>query len=391
MHEALKSLLRPAYHRLGGPHLRRALAVLTQPSAPPYLDPNQLLHDQRSAMLRDMPRPCEVLLSAGCAGRWYFDWVAQRYGDVPRHVGIEFYSPRPDDLPANVEWIANTCSDMSGVAAASCDLVFSGQNVEHLWPDEVAGFLAEAARVTRPGGWLVVDSPNRLVTAPLNWSHPEHTVELTVDEIAELLALAGFTVAKRAGLWLCRDPGTCTLLPFDPNLPAGDWTVPERILAARDRPAESFLWWVEARRNTTPPDLPAIRARIDEIFAAAWPERVQRLIVPAALQVTRSEDGDWIEVPAGHGGMVMFGPYMPLRAGSYRVGFTLAAPADARFDVVAEDGRTVLATGATGGAATASLEFSLERLHFGVQFRCTGGAGPFRLRRGVALAETLPA
>ena len=75
---------------------------------------------------------------------------------------------------------------MSEVGNASCDLVFSGQNLEHLWPDEVSGFLLEAARVLRPGGHLVVDSPNRLLTAPLNWSHPEHTIELTLAEVAKM-------------------------------------------------------------------------------------------------------------------------------------------------------------------------------------------------------------
>jgi len=71
---------------------------------------------------------------------------------------------------------------MSGVRDRTCDLVFLGQNLEHLWPEEVAGFLAEAARVTKLGGHLVVDSPNRLLPKPLNWSHPEHTVELATDE-----------------------------------------------------------------------------------------------------------------------------------------------------------------------------------------------------------------
>jgi hypothetical protein len=271
--------------------------------------------------------------------------------------------------------------------------VFSGQNIEHLWPAEVAGFLIEAARVTRPGGWLVIDSPNRLITAPLNWSHPEHTVELTPAEIEELVELAGFAVTKRTGLWLCRDAADGTILPFDPNLPSPQWSVPERILAAPDRPADSFLWWLEARRTSTPPDAAAIGARTETIFAAAWPERVQRLIARPGLHVLHQPDGDWIEVPAGFSQVVMFGPYMPLRAGDYRVVFTLAPPATgiARFDVVAaEDGSTVLATGEATTAATVALTFTLDRLLFGVQFRCiANGRQAFRLRRAVALEETV--
>jgi len=346
-------------------------------------------------MPRNAGRPVEVMLSAGCAGGWYFDWIAQRYGAVGRHIGIEFYTPRPAELPANVEWIANTCADMSDVATGSCDLVFSGQNIEHLWPAEVAGFLVEAARVTRPGGWLVIDSPNRLITEPQNWSHPEHTVELTPEEIEALLQPAGFAVTKCAGLWLCRDPANGTILPFDPNLPSPRWSVPERILAARERPAEAFLWWVEARRTGAPADAAAIRARVEAIFAAAWPERVQRLTARPGLPVRRQADGDWIEVPAGFFQIVMFGPHMPLRAGDYRVVFMLKSAGKsagiARFEVVAEDGSKVLATAeAAATATTVALAFTLDRLVFGVQFRCVAlGRQAFSLRRGVSLDEAV--
>lgn len=40
-------------------------------------DINHLLHDLRSAHLRRMPR-AEVMLSAGCAGTWYFEWIAKQ-------------------------------------------------------------------------------------------------------------------------------------------------------------------------------------------------------------------------------------------------------------------------------------------------------------------------
>jgi hypothetical protein len=125
------------------------------------LDINLLLHQSRSAYLRGMPPGAKRLLSAGCAGLWYFEWIKQTYGCVPEHLGIEFYTPKPDGLDNNVTWIANTASDMSAVKSRSCDLVFSGQNIEHLWPEEVSGFMLEAARVLALGGHLVIDSPNR--------------------------------------------------------------------------------------------------------------------------------------------------------------------------------------------------------------------------------------
>src|SRR5215211_384359 len=221
-------------------HLVDAARTPDTAGAPaPQLDHNMMIHQARGALLRTMPPGARRLLSAGCSGAWYFDWIHQCYGDVSEHLGIEYYTPIPDDLPANVTWITNTASDMSDVATASCDLVFSGQNIEHLWPDEVVGFLAESARVLCSGGHLVIDSPNRAVTAPMNYSHSEHTVELTVDEIEEVVTLAGFEATKIAGIWLCQDPRTGRILPFNSNEPDADWSNTERLVAAYELPRHS--------------------------------------------------------------------------------------------------------------------------------------------------------
>ena len=271
--------------------------VAVQAALPPPIDPSMLLHQARTALVREMPPHAQRLLSAGCAGRWYFDWIEQAYGHVPEHIGIEFYSPRPDSLPDNVTWIANTASDMVAVTDGSCDLVFSGQNMEHLWADEVAGFLVEAARVLKPGGHLVVDSPNRELTQPLNWSHPEHTIELTVPEVRRLLELAGFDVTKQVGIWLCRDPKTGRILNFNPNDTDAEWSMVERLVTAREEPTHAFLWWLEASRSSRPADREAIDALLAEAYRHAWPERIRRTVVPAGRLVETRADGEW----GGHG------------------------------------------------------------------------------------------
>jgi len=102
---------------------------------------------------------------------------------------------------------------MKSVADGSVDFVFSGQNIEHLWPTEVSGFLLEAHRVLRAGGILVVDSPNRKVTARTRDAHPEHVIEFTVDEARGLMIAAGFDVIAVKGLWLCDNPATGERLP----------------------------------------------------------------------------------------------------------------------------------------------------------------------------------
>ncbi len=365
------------------------------PQQVPLLDPNLLLHQARSALLRQMPPAAHRLLSAGCSGAWYFDWVEHCYGHVPEHIGIEYYHPRPADLPANVTWIANTASDMNGVESATCDLVFSGQNLEHLWPGEMSGFLLEAARVLKCGGYLVVDSPNRRLTAPLNWSHPEHTIELTIPEIHRLLTLAGFDVTKQVGLWLCRDPKTGRLLPFDPNIPDTDWSVTERLIAASEHPKHAFLWWLEGRRNCTAPDPAAINTLLDEIFREAWPERIQRLSVPPGRQIEARPDGEWIRMPPGETGMAFFGPSMPLRAGRHRVTFDIA-PDPAREGVIAvcdvcigPDAKVLQQREVTADMRQVTLEVELPRQEFGGQFRCLSTTGGFAVRRKIRLEELL--
>jgi SAM-dependent methyltransferase len=362
----------------------------------PHLDINLLLHHSRSSLMRDIPPGATRLLSAGCAGRWYFDWIERTYGRVQEHIGIEFYSPRPDDLPDNVTWIANTVGNMEAVADKSCDLLISGQNIEHLWPEEVADFLVESARVLKAGGTLCVDSPNRALTERLVWSHPEHTIELTVPEMRHLLDLAGFDVTKEAGIWLCQDPKTGHLFPNDPNSTTCDWTVTERLFSARDKPEQSLLWWFEARRSLRGPDRKAVGAVLDDIFSKAWPERIQRLIVAPGHAVDQRADGEWIVVPSGQGGVVFFGPYMPLRAGRHRVTFDLipdqgTSGAYARCDVTAGPMATVLQEcEIRTGSQQATLEIDLSTLTFGAQFRCVSlGRGGFAVRRHVTLIETL--
>lgn len=326
--------------------------------------------------MREIPKGSKTFLSAGCAGLWFFEWIEQCYGKIDTHIGLEYYMPKPDGLPENVKWIANTCSDMSDVASASCDLVFSGQNFEHLWPDELFGFMLEASRVLKPGGLLVMDSPNRTITEALgNWSHPEHTVEATLEEAVKITELAGFDVVAQKGIWLGRDPETKETLPFVP-VETKQWSVTERLLAARGKPEDSFIWWIEARRAERAPDVDALRAYIDAMFDRAWPERISRVQIQAGTEMG-DENDRWIR-GSGEAGFLKYGPYAPLRAGRYTVGFDLdgepndGSGPDAVCDVVGADGQTVIVSKEVrvSGPTRVELEFSIPDLQFGMQFRC---------------------
>jgi hypothetical protein len=293
---------------------------------------------------------------------------------------VEFYSQKPEALPPEVEWIENTVGDMRDVGNAEVDLIFSGQNLEHLWPDEVIGFLLEAHRTLKDYGWLVIDTPNRFVTAKLAWSHPEHTIEFTPSEAEELLHLAGFAEIRIRGVWLCYDSVAGALLPLSPLSSPARWPYQARIAAAVGNPEDSFVWWAEARKSPRQPDAVQLASRVREIYTLAWPERVQRFSTHIG---TKSPDGTMISSPAGASGALMFGPYMPLRTGSYRVTFSLTADAAglptalpictcdvystnreriASHDVLAGD---II----QGSALNITIPFDLSSLEFGMQFR----------------------
>jgi SAM-dependent methyltransferase len=90
------------------------------------------------------------------------------------------------------------------VLSASIDTVVSLQVIEHVW--DHPQFLAECARVLRPGGLLMLSTPNRLTFSPgasktdkpLN---PFHTYEFTAAELGALVARSGLSVIAVHGLY----------------------------------------------------------------------------------------------------------------------------------------------------------------------------------------------
>jgi SAM-dependent methyltransferase len=88
-------------------------------------------------------------------------------------------------------------------AAASFDVLVSLQVVEHVW--DCHQFLRECRRVLRPGGRLVLSTPNRLTFSPglgrgEQPANPFHHREFDPAELLELVTGSGFGGARLRAL-----------------------------------------------------------------------------------------------------------------------------------------------------------------------------------------------
>lgn len=87
------------------------------------------------------------------------------------------------------------------LADASVDTVVNFQVIEHLWDQQA--FITECLRVLRPGGELLISTPNRITFSPGRDTplNPFHTRELDPRELRELLEAPGFTVHETLGVF----------------------------------------------------------------------------------------------------------------------------------------------------------------------------------------------
>ena len=122
-----------------------------------------------------------------------------------RVVATELDAPTALHLDRRYPGVTTARADLQAipVASAGVDVVVSLQVIEHL--DDQPRFLAECARVLRPGGRLFCATPNRLTFSPGRGPdepplNPFHTRELDAGELAELVADAGLTVDRVEGL-----------------------------------------------------------------------------------------------------------------------------------------------------------------------------------------------
>lgn len=176
-----------------------------------YTPSEPFLFELHDAMLRRLerlwrkhvPRGGRVL-DAGC-GRSLFtevrpDWP---FRIVAGDVDYDLVASRKREFPA-VRWFLSH-ADVLPFRDASFDALFAGELIEHL--DDPTRGLREFRRVLRPGGRLILTTPNRLRLANVADGSerpygPDHLSELSYDELLALFPSEGFTVVEKTGVHL---------------------------------------------------------------------------------------------------------------------------------------------------------------------------------------------
>lgn len=140
------------------------------------------------------------VLEAGCGEGYGADLIA----DVARRViGLDYDESAVAHVRARYPRIDMRHGNLADLPLAdgSVDVVVNFQVIEHLW--DQGQFVAECRRVLRPGGSLLMSTPNRITFSPGRDTpiNPFHTRELNAAELTELLTTAGFSVEAVLGVF----------------------------------------------------------------------------------------------------------------------------------------------------------------------------------------------
>ena len=128
----------------------------------------------------------QQVLDAGCGEGYGAELLRARHGArvvaadydglAARHVRQTY----PQVVAVRTNLVALPFAD------GGFDAVVSLQVVEHLWDQPM--FVRECARALRPGGLLLLSTPNRLTFSPEGTTNLFHTRELDASELGELMS-----------------------------------------------------------------------------------------------------------------------------------------------------------------------------------------------------------
>ncbi|MCI4676622.1 class I SAM-dependent methyltransferase [Candidatus Mycolicibacterium alkanivorans] len=140
------------------------------------------------------------VLEAGCGEGYGADLIASA---ARRVIAVDYDAAAVAHVRARYPQVQVLAADLTSLPllAASVDVVVGFQVIEHLW--DQPQFVTECSRVLRPGGLLLMSTPNRITFSPGRDTpvNPFHTRELNAAELAELLTDGGFRMQPMSGVF----------------------------------------------------------------------------------------------------------------------------------------------------------------------------------------------
>lgn len=140
------------------------------------------------------------VLEAGCGEGYGADLIADVANTV---IGLDYDDSAVAHVRARYPRVDMRQGNLAELplADAAVDVVVNFQVIEHLW--DQAQFVAECRRVLRPGGVLLMSTPNRITFSPGRDTpiNPFHTRELNASELAELISGEGLSVESMLGVF----------------------------------------------------------------------------------------------------------------------------------------------------------------------------------------------
>jgi SAM-dependent methyltransferase len=140
------------------------------------------------------------VLEAGCGEGYGADLIATVANEVTALDYDEATLAHVRTRYPNVKAVSGNLAALP-LPDASVDVVINYQVIEHLW--DQSQFVGECLRVLRPGGQLLMSTPNRITFSPGRDTpiNPFHTRELNAVELAELLTSGGFILESMSGVF----------------------------------------------------------------------------------------------------------------------------------------------------------------------------------------------